>query len=450
MIGRADKAVAAHTLWLTGYERSNLGPELARRGARIVADPHPDQNFFERSDNIMLARQGVVAQTVSSYGMHTDYHQPSDDLAHLDIAAHDRVDSVDAEAGAVAGEQPLQAGVAARQATLGKRRARRRTSAESWRTSCTGIRGGTMQGVSRVPILFVNAYLVDVEPDNPSGGWVLVDSGLPGVGVPIIERAAAARYGARPPRAIVLTHGHFDHAGSAARLAAAWQVPILAHELERPYLTGRSDYPPPDPTVGGALALLSRTFPYGSIDLGERLRSIDADGALDPLPGWRAVHTPGHTAGHVSLFRESDGTLLAGDALTTVNQESWVSTMTMKPELRWPPAPLTTDWTAANASVHRLAALGPRAIAAGHGRPMVGDDATRAMEHFAAHFSPPREGRYVRRPARTDEHGVVFLPPPVADPVGGAIRGAAIAAAVTGVVLSVSRAHQRRRRAVLR
>ena len=85
MIGRADQAVAAHTLWLTGYERSNLGPELARRGARIVADPHPDQHFFERSDNIVLARKGVVAQTVSSYGLHTDYHQPSDDVAHLDV-----------------------------------------------------------------------------------------------------------------------------------------------------------------------------------------------------------------------------------------------------------------------------------------------------------------------------------------------------------------------------
>jgi hypothetical protein len=86
MIGRADKAVAAHTLWLTGYDRSNLGPELARRGARIVADPHPDQNFFERSDNIVLARRGVIAQTVSSYGLHTDYHRPSDDLAHVDFA----------------------------------------------------------------------------------------------------------------------------------------------------------------------------------------------------------------------------------------------------------------------------------------------------------------------------------------------------------------------------
>ena len=86
MIGRADRAVAAHTLWLTGYERSNLGPELARRGARIVADPHPDPNFFERSDNIVLARKGIVAQTVSSYGLHTDYHQVTDDVAHLDIA----------------------------------------------------------------------------------------------------------------------------------------------------------------------------------------------------------------------------------------------------------------------------------------------------------------------------------------------------------------------------
>ena len=86
MIGRADKAVAAHTLWLTGYDRSNLGPELARRGAWIVADPHPEQNFFERSDNITLARKGVVAQTVSSYGLHTDYHQVSDDVAHLDLA----------------------------------------------------------------------------------------------------------------------------------------------------------------------------------------------------------------------------------------------------------------------------------------------------------------------------------------------------------------------------
>jgi len=86
MIGRPDAAVAAHTLWLTGYERSNLGAELAKHGARLVADPHPEQRFFQRSDNYVLARKGIIAHTVSSYGLHTDYHRPSDDLAHIDFA----------------------------------------------------------------------------------------------------------------------------------------------------------------------------------------------------------------------------------------------------------------------------------------------------------------------------------------------------------------------------
>ena len=86
MIGRPDAAVPPHTLWLTGYERSNLGAELAAHGARLVADPHPEQNFFRRSDNYVLARKGIIAHTVSSYGLHSDYHQPSDDLAHVDFA----------------------------------------------------------------------------------------------------------------------------------------------------------------------------------------------------------------------------------------------------------------------------------------------------------------------------------------------------------------------------
>ena len=86
MIGRPDSLVAPHTLWLTGYERSNLGPELARQGARVVADPHPDQRFFTRSDNIQLACEGVVAQTISSFGLHKEYHTAADDLAHIDFA----------------------------------------------------------------------------------------------------------------------------------------------------------------------------------------------------------------------------------------------------------------------------------------------------------------------------------------------------------------------------
>lgn len=85
MLGRPDAKVPAGTLWLTGFERSTLGPELARQGAALVADPHPEQNFFRRSDNYSLAVRGVIAHTVSSFGLHTDYHRPSDDISKIDF-----------------------------------------------------------------------------------------------------------------------------------------------------------------------------------------------------------------------------------------------------------------------------------------------------------------------------------------------------------------------------
>jgi Zn-dependent M28 family amino/carboxypeptidase len=86
MIGRPDPKGPKKTLWLTGWERSDLGRELARHGARLVADPRPEHNFFMRSDNIQLARRGVVAQTISSFGLHAEYHAPNDDLPHIDFA----------------------------------------------------------------------------------------------------------------------------------------------------------------------------------------------------------------------------------------------------------------------------------------------------------------------------------------------------------------------------
>jgi len=85
MLGRPDAKVAAGTLWLTGFERSTLGPELAKQGASLVADPHPEQNFFQRSDNYPLALRGVVAHTISSYGLHTDYHRVTDEVGKIDF-----------------------------------------------------------------------------------------------------------------------------------------------------------------------------------------------------------------------------------------------------------------------------------------------------------------------------------------------------------------------------
>lgn len=85
MIGRPDPLVKRDTLWLTGWNRSDLGPALAAHGANLVGDPHPKEDFFARSDNFIFAKKGIVAQTVSSYGLHREYHQPSDDIAHLDF-----------------------------------------------------------------------------------------------------------------------------------------------------------------------------------------------------------------------------------------------------------------------------------------------------------------------------------------------------------------------------
>ncbi len=84
MIARPDPKLEHDQLWLTGWERSDLGAKLAAHGAKLVADPRPEQNFFSRSDNYPMAQQGIVAQTVSSFGMHPDYHQPTDTLAKVD------------------------------------------------------------------------------------------------------------------------------------------------------------------------------------------------------------------------------------------------------------------------------------------------------------------------------------------------------------------------------
>lgn len=85
MIGRPDAKIAANELWLTGFERSNLGSELAKQGAKLVRDPYPAQNLFTRSDNYSFAKQGIIAHTVSSFGFHKDYHQVTDEVKTIDF-----------------------------------------------------------------------------------------------------------------------------------------------------------------------------------------------------------------------------------------------------------------------------------------------------------------------------------------------------------------------------
>ena len=281
-------------------------------------------------------------------------------------------------------------------------------------------------GVACLPLTIENVYFVG-EPNQP---WVLVDTGAPGMAARILA-AATKRYGdGARPEAILLTHGHTDHAGSAAPLAEAWNVPIYAHPLELPYLTGKSKYPPKDPTVGGAMALVSRVFPMDVTDLSGLMQPLPDGGVVPGLPGWKWHFTPGHAPGHVSYFNAEKSMLLAGDAFATVNTDSFACLLTKKPEISLPPPPFTCDWEAARKSVAHLAQLSPTVLGCGHGIPMSGRSIPADLREFLHAFRPPAHGRYVGSPAVTDLNGIVSLPPPAPDLFP--VQAAAIAAVAAG------------------
>jgi glyoxylase-like metal-dependent hydrolase (beta-lactamase superfamily II) len=289
--------------------------------------------------------------------------------------------------------------------------------------------------VAYMTIGFVNIYFIG----RPGEPWLLVDTGLPGTAAWTL-RAAAEIFGT-PPAAIILTHGHIDHAGAAEELARAWRVPVYAHPLEMPYLKGRSDYPPSDSSMGGAIAHLARLLPTTGRNLGRRMRLLPADGSLPVVEGWRWVHTPGHTAGHVSLFRDEDRVLIAGDAVATVDMDSWSALMLELPAVTRPAAPFTSDWETAHESVRTVLSLRPAVLAAGHGIPVFGEGVEPALRALVTDFPLPRRGRYRSLAAVTDETGVVAVPPAVHDPYPTLFLGAALGALGSMLVLRRRKKH---------
>ncbi|GAB3900503.1 MBL fold metallo-hydrolase [Larkinella knui] len=280
------------------------------------------------------------------------------------------------------------------------------------------------EDVRGIKNIFVNVYFVG--ESQPGGKWVLVDAGTPSGADPILKQAREWFGDNNPPRAIVLTHGHFDHTGSLETLLKEWgDVPVYAHPLEMPFLQGKSHYPPPDPAVGGgAMAYMSWMFPTSPSNFGDRVRPFPADGRIPELPDWRVIHTPGHSPGHVSLFRESDRSLIAGDAFTNTNQNSAFAVMTQKQELHGPPAYFTIDWEASKRSIQELAALNPTAAGTGHGKAIRGITLPQMLEDLIHNFEArevPKSGRYAKQPAHTDEQGIVDMPPPISYHVARAV-----------------------------
>ncbi len=236
--------------------------------------------------------------------------------------------------------------------------------------------------VAIVPTLISNAYLV-----GDAASWALVDACTPG-NERRIQRAAERRFGRGcRPSAILLTHGHFDHAGSAGPLADAWGVHVYAHSLELPNLTGRALYPPFDLTSPGFFTRIARFFPTTTVNLGASISTLEPKQAIPGLPDWEMIETPGHTRGHVSFFRRSDAVLLAGDAVTTMDLDSFLGTIARRPRVCRPPVPATLDWKSARRSVEVLASLRPSLIAAGHGVPM--RDAAAELSRLAENFRLP-------------------------------------------------------------
>lgn len=247
-------------------------------------------------------------------------------------------------------------------------------------------------------VQIVNICLVG---DPNSKEFVLVDAGMPESANEIIS-VVEERFGTnRQPKAIILTHGHFDHVGSIVDLINHWEVPVYAHELELPFLTGKMSYPEPDPSVeGGMIAKMSSFFPNEPINLESHVQRLPVNGEVPFMSGFRWVHTPGHTPGHVSFFREEDRALIVGDAFVTVKQEYLYKVLTQEQEISGPPRYFTPDWENAWKSVKKLEELRPSVAITGHGFPMDGELLRDSLKQLANEFeriSIPNFGRFVQK-----------------------------------------------------
>jgi glyoxylase-like metal-dependent hydrolase (beta-lactamase superfamily II) len=258
---------------------------------------------------------------------------------------------------------------------------------------------GSGMGVAVLPDVFCYTnQIVNLALVGNQNEFVLVDAGMPKSADEITEMIAEHFGEEARPSAIVLTHGHFDHVGSLVELLEMWRVPVYAHELEIPYLIGKKDYPPGDPGVdSGLVAKMSPMFPNHGINIGDQIQAFSQDGTIPHMTGWKWIHTPGHTPGHVSFFREQDRALIVGDAFVTVKQESLYKVLTQMQEISGPPRYYTTDWIAAYESVKTLEALKPEIAVTGHGIPMNGEELRESLSYLTAHFNEiakPKNSRY--------------------------------------------------------
>jgi len=233
-------------------------------------------------------------------------------------------------------------------------------------------------GVYRVGVgrgdMASNVYLI-----RSGGSWALIDAAWPGRGE-LIKAAAESVFGERArPAAVLLTHIHPDHSGSARELARTWDLPVWVHPGELPLAAGKYRPEYGNPLDRWLIVPLMRLLPRRRVEsmiseasLAGIARPLDPAGPPPGLPDWQCVAAPGHTPGHAAFFRARDRMLIAGDAVVTVNLNSVRALLPGKPGAWGPPRYTTWNWPLAKESVAALARLEPHVLAGGHGRPMTG------------------------------------------------------------------------------
>jgi len=232
-----------------------------------------------------------------------------------------------------------------------------------------------------------NVYFVRSGP-----AWVLVDTGWAKDALRI-ENAAKELFGATAgrPAAILLTHAHPDHAGSARCLAHRWDCAVHLHPNELPIAS--ADFESMVAVAGPldrwvvlplmrAMGRRRRQAVLDRSSLGALARPVEPGRGLPGLPDWECVPTPGHTPGHVAYFRPADRVLISGDALVTLRIRTVRGLLTPRPGLSAPPWYTTWNPTATAESIGRLAGLGPTVLAGGHGTPLTGPGTEAALSAF--------------------------------------------------------------------
>jgi glyoxylase-like metal-dependent hydrolase (beta-lactamase superfamily II) len=135
----------------------------------------------------------------------------------------------------------------------------------------------------------------------------------------------------------------------------------------------------------GMVAKISPTFPHTSINV-SNVKPLPSNGNIPYLKDWKWISTPGHSNGHISLYREKDGVLIVGDAFCTLKQESFMSVMVQNEEISGPPKYFTVDWEKAEESIKKLQSLHPKIVLPSHGKPLYGKDANKFLTELVKDF----------------------------------------------------------------